>query len=101
MEEFVGGLWDRFIRKAANRGYPAARVKLEQMAKLAPIFFRALGGDPGVNVTAGTATAHGAQRLTVQNETVCPSDMPTTLAALPCMAAWNSASVPRAMGLEL
>lgn len=66
MEEFVGGLWDRFIRKAANRGYPAARVKLEQMAKLAPIFFRALGGDPGVNVTAGTATAHGAQRSWLQ-----------------------------------
>lgn len=66
MEEYVGELWDRFIRKVAYRGYPEARVKLEQMAKLAPVFFRALGGDPGLNVTAGSATSHGARRNWVQ-----------------------------------
>lgn len=62
MEEFVGGLWDKFITYAAYRGCPQARVELKEMEKLAPVFFRALGGDAGLNIRAGTATAHGARR---------------------------------------
>ena len=66
MEEFVGGLWDRFIRGAAQRGYPKARVQLAEMQRIAPVFFRALGGDPGINVTAGSASEHGARRSWLQ-----------------------------------
>lgn len=62
MEEFVGGLWDKLITRTAYRGFPKARVELKEMEKIAPIFFRALGGDAGLNVRAGTATAHGARR---------------------------------------
>lgn len=62
MEEFVGGLWDRIITRTAYRGFPNARVELKEMEKIAPIFFRALGGDAGLNVRSGTATAHGARR---------------------------------------
>ncbi|HEY0845508.1 MAG TPA: VWA domain-containing protein [Noviherbaspirillum sp.] len=62
MEEFVGGLWDRIITRTAYRGFPKARVELKEMEKIAPIFFRALGGDAGLSVRAGTATAHGARR---------------------------------------
>lgn len=62
MEEFVGGLWDKLITRTAYRGYPQARVALKDMEKLAPVFFRALGGDAGLNIRAGTATAHGARR---------------------------------------
>jgi nitric oxide reductase NorD protein len=62
MEEFVGGLWDKLITRTAYRGHPDARVELKEMEKIAPVFFRALGGDAGLNVRAGTATAHGARR---------------------------------------
>ncbi|WP_420477262.1 nitric oxide reductase activation protein NorD [Noviherbaspirillum sp. ST9] len=62
MEEFVGGLWDKLITRTAYRGFPKARVELKDIEKLAPIFFRALGGDAGLNIRSGTATAHGARR---------------------------------------
>jgi len=62
MEEFVGGLWDKLITRTAYRGFPQARVELKDIEKLAPVFFRALGGDAGLNVRAGTATTHGARR---------------------------------------
>ncbi|WP_137937096.1 VWA domain-containing protein [Chitinivorax sp. B] len=62
MEEIVGGLWDRLIRKAAYRGFPEARVNLSDMARMAPIFFRALGGDAALTVASGTPEQHGARR---------------------------------------
>lgn len=62
MEEFVGGLWDKLITRTAYRGYPKERVELKEMERIAPIFFRALGGDAGMNIRAGTTTAHGARR---------------------------------------
>lgn len=62
MEEFIGGLWDKLITRTAYRGFPKARVELKEMERIAPIFFRALGGDAGLSICAGTATTHGAQR---------------------------------------
>ncbi|HJV88025.1 MAG TPA: VWA domain-containing protein [Noviherbaspirillum sp.] len=62
MEEFVGGLWDKLITRTAYRGFPKARVELKEMEKIAPIFFRALGGDAGLSIRAGNATEHGARR---------------------------------------
>ena len=63
MEEYIGGLWDKLITRVAYRGFPSARVELKQIAGIAPIYFRALGGDAGLNLQAGTATTHGARRL--------------------------------------
>lgn len=62
MEEFVGNLWDKLITRAAYRGFPKARVELSQIERMAPVFFRALGGDAGLTLRAGSATAHGARR---------------------------------------
>lgn len=62
MEEFVGGLWDKLITRTAYRGYPRERVELKEMERIAPIFFRALGGDAGLTIRAGNAGAHGARR---------------------------------------
>jgi nitric oxide reductase NorD protein len=62
VEEFVGGLWDKLITRAAYRGFPAARVELAQIERMAPVFFRAMGGDAGLTLRAGSATAHGARR---------------------------------------
>lgn len=62
MEEFIGGLWDKLITRTAYRGFPKARVDLKEIERIAPIFFRVLGGDTGLSIRAGTATTHGAQR---------------------------------------
>lgn len=62
MEEFVGGLWDKLITRTAYRGFPKARIELKEIERIAPVFFRALGGDAGLTIRTGTATAHGARR---------------------------------------
>jgi nitric oxide reductase NorD protein len=62
MEEFVGGLWDRFITRAASRSHPQAAVRLEEIERTAGVLFRALGGDPGLRVAAAAEQAHGARR---------------------------------------
>ena len=62
MEEYIGGLWDKLITRVAYQGYPDARVELAQMKNIAATFFRALGGDPGLNLQSGSATTHGARR---------------------------------------
>ncbi len=62
MEEWIGGLWDRFITRSSRRDYPDAAVHLADMEKTAAVFFRALGGDPGLRVTPATELRHGARR---------------------------------------
>src|SRR5574338_878069 len=62
MEEFVGGLWHRFITRAARRSHPAAAVRLEDIERTAGVLFRAFGGDPGLRVAAAVAQDHGARR---------------------------------------
>ena len=66
MEEIVGGLGDKLITRTAYRGYPQQRVELKDVERIAPIFFRALGGDAGLNIRAGGATSHGARRTLLE-----------------------------------
>ncbi len=61
MEETIGALWDKVVKKIAHTGFPHARVNLEEIRPIAAIFFRALGGDPGMHLQAGTPTTHGAR----------------------------------------
>src|SRR6185369_13254174 len=62
MEEFVGGLWHRFITRAASRSHPQAAVRLEEIERSAGVLFRALGGDPGLRVAAAADETHSARR---------------------------------------
>lgn len=62
MEEYVGELWHRFITKAATRRYPEAAVALDDVARPLAIYFRALGGDPGLAVSGARAEKHGGRR---------------------------------------
>ncbi len=62
MEEYVGGLWHRFITGKATRRHPEAAVRLEDMERLAGTLFRALGGDAGLRVAAAADVEHGARR---------------------------------------
>lgn len=66
MEQQVGILWHKFITSIADRRYPNAAVRLEQIGKLAAILFRAWGGDGGLVVKAASATRHGARRNWLQ-----------------------------------
>ncbi len=64
MEERVCELWHRLITWAGERRYPGAAVQLQldQVANTLGIWFRALGGDGGLEVRGADATAHGARR---------------------------------------
>lgn len=62
MEEYVGGLWHKLVTRAASHRHPEAAVRLDDISKTAAIFFRALGGDPGLNLSAAPAIRHGARR---------------------------------------
>jgi nitric oxide reductase NorD protein len=66
MEERVGEFWHRLVTRAARRDHPEAVVTLPEVNRTVSILFRALGGDPGVRVEAGTARHHGARRRFMQ-----------------------------------
>jgi len=62
MEEWVGGIWDRWITKTARRDHPEAAVRLADIEKTLGVVFRALGGDAGLRVAAASDQHHGARR---------------------------------------
>ncbi|WP_432471063.1 nitric oxide reductase activation protein NorD [Amphritea sp. HPY] len=62
MEERVGQAWDRFITNIAYQGYPEAAVDLDEVKAPLGVFYRALGGDSALRITATTPTLHNARR---------------------------------------
>lgn len=66
MEEWVGRLWHRWIVRAADVEYPQAAVRLEQVQRQVGILYRALGGDPGVEIRSAARARHGARRGLLQ-----------------------------------
>lgn len=62
MEEYVGELWHKLVTRVADKQYAEAAVSLDEISKTAGIFFRALGGDAGLNLSAAPSTRHGARR---------------------------------------
>lgn len=66
MEEVVGKLWHRLITRAAGGHHPKAAVRLKDVERATSVFFRALGGDPGLRIAAATADTHGARRKLLQ-----------------------------------
>lgn len=62
MEEKVGSWWDALIKKAAYRGHPQAAVRLDGMEKVAPVFFRAMGGNPALGLRSTVGTSHQGKR---------------------------------------
>ncbi|MDX1594829.1 MAG: VWA domain-containing protein [Gammaproteobacteria bacterium] len=66
MEERVGAFWHRLVTRAARRDHPEAVVTLPEVNRVVAVLFRALGGDRGVRIEAGTAQHHGARRGLLQ-----------------------------------
>ena len=66
MEEWVGELWHKMITRLADEHHPQAAVSLAEMRHGLGIFFRALGGDGGLQIEAADATANPAHRSWMQ-----------------------------------
>jgi nitric oxide reductase NorD protein len=66
MEEHVGALWHRLITRLAADRHPEAAVALPDVAKTVGIFFRALGGDGGLQVEGADRTATTTRRSWLQ-----------------------------------
>jgi nitric oxide reductase NorD protein len=66
MEEWVGELWHKTITRMAEKRHPQAAVKLAELHNTLGIFFRALGGDGGLQIEAADATANPAHRSWAQ-----------------------------------
>ncbi|MES2334327.1 MAG: VWA domain-containing protein [Pseudomonadota bacterium] len=62
-EETLGNLWHGVAQRLAPvAGYPAHAVALEQVRPSVTLLFRALGGKPGVAISASPATASHHRR---------------------------------------
>lgn len=62
MEEFVGELWHKLVTRMSSHRHPEAAVYLKDISRSAAIFFRALGGQAGLAVSAVQATQHHGRR---------------------------------------
>ncbi len=66
LEEYVGSLWHHFITQQAERQFPDAIVYLHEIRRQMGIFFRALGGEAGLQLEQATDTLVYARRTLLQ-----------------------------------
>ena len=66
MEEHVGALWHKLITRASDKQYPGASIFLHDIQKNLGIYFRALGGDGGLQIEIADATENNSQRNLLQ-----------------------------------
>jgi nitric oxide reductase NorD protein len=66
MEEQVGELWHKLITRVADNQYPASAVFLHDIQKAIGIYFRALGGDGGLQIETADATENRSRRSLLQ-----------------------------------
>ncbi|BAO45064.1 nitric-oxide reductase NorD protein [Thiolapillus brandeum] len=66
MEEHVGGWWHDFITRHSEQRHPEAAVALADIQQLLGIWFRALGGDGGLEIATADATLSNARRSLLQ-----------------------------------
>ena len=66
MEEQVGEIWHKLVTRMAGNGNASASVSLTDVQKTIGIFFRALGGDGGLQIESADATVNYAQRNWMQ-----------------------------------
>lgn len=66
MEEVVGKVWHKLVSRWAYQGFSEAEVLLEQIKPSLAIFFRAMGGDAGLKVSATDKQAVVSRRRWLQ-----------------------------------
>lgn len=89
LEEQTGHLWHRIVGKSPSyRHYPEAAVSLDSVRVALSIFFRGLGGAPGIGIIAGTpqSSEHRLtlrQRLGLMQESLAPIECDAERLLLP------------------
>jgi nitric oxide reductase NorD protein len=66
MEEWVGGLWHKYITRKANPEYDDARVFFDDVQKSVGMIYRALGGDAIKRVEAATGREYLSRKSFLQ-----------------------------------
>jgi nitric oxide reductase NorD protein len=66
MEEWVGGLWHKYITRKANPEFELARVSFDEVSKSVGMIFRALGGDAVKRVEAATGREYLSRKTLLQ-----------------------------------
>mgnify|MGYP002632112091 CR=1 FL=1 len=66
MEEQVGAIWHKLISRAADQQHLSSAVTLVQMKNRLAIFFRAMGGDAGLQIEAVDANTINNRRSWLQ-----------------------------------
>lgn len=66
MEEQVGEIWHKLVTRLAGNNNADASVHLADVQKTIGIFFRALGGDGGLQIESADATVNLSQRNWIQ-----------------------------------
>lgn len=66
MEEWVGGLWHKYITRKANPEFDEARVNFDEVSKSVSMVFRALGGDVAKRVEAATGREYLTRKSFLQ-----------------------------------
>ena len=66
MEEWVGGLWHKYITRKANPEFDDARVFFDDVHKSVGMIFRALGGDAIKRVEAATGREYLSRKSFLQ-----------------------------------
>ncbi|NQY87716.1 MAG: VWA domain-containing protein [Colwellia sp.] len=66
MEEWVGGLWHKYITRKANPEFDDARVSFDDVHKSVGMIFRALGGDAIKRVEAATGREYLSRKSLLQ-----------------------------------
>ena len=66
MEEWVGGLWHKYITRKANPEFDDARVSFDDVHKSVGMIFRALGGDAIKRVEAATGREYLSRKSFLQ-----------------------------------
>ena len=66
MEEKVGELWHRFITRISDQSHAEAMVRLRDVQRPLSVYFRALGGDSGLQLEAADATSYQTRRSWLQ-----------------------------------
>lgn len=66
MEEWVGQWWHRIVTRLADRQYPEAAVRLEDVTGQLSVIFRAMGGLPQWRLASAAERRHGGSRSILQ-----------------------------------
>jgi len=66
MEEWVGGLWHKYITRKANPEFSHARVSFDEVSKSVGMIFRALGGDAVKRIEAAAGREYLSRKSLLQ-----------------------------------